>query len=172
MKTTAHDLNNNGFARILLVLLVLAVLVGGFTYYKLGKSNKTATQKNLQTTTKTITKTTETKGVILSAKTTKSIDKTSGAGGAAVTAFNSKDPVIYVSLQVNKPVKGTKFEYVRYYKGKYVDHKSLETTKDGVDYVSFSWALKDLTSSHPVGVYKVKLYTNGNFEKELSYTIL
>lgn len=109
--------------------------------------------------------------MILDVRTTKTLDPKSGAGGVAATTFSAKEPVIYVALHVNKPIKGTKFEYVRYFNGKYIDHKSLTTTIDKVDYVSFSWKLAAVNSKHLDGNYTVKLYVNGNFEKELNYQV-
>ncbi len=114
---------------------------------------------------------TKTAAMFLGAKTTKSIDLKTGMGGVEVKTFSSKDPVIYVVMQVNKPAKGTKFEYTRYFNGKYVDHKSLDTTKDGVSYVSFSWRLKNAKSKHLSGDYRLKLYVNGNFVKEIFYQV-
>ena len=74
-------------------------------------------------------------------------------------------------MNVNKPKKGTNFEYVRYFDGKYVDHKSLTTLSTNTDYVSFKWTLVNAKSMRLPGDYKVKLYTNGKFEKELSYQV-
>lgn len=109
--------------------------------------------------------------MILTAKTSKTLNLKTGAAGIETTTFSARDPVIYVAIQVNKPVLGTKFEYVRYLNGKLVDHKSLATTRPSVEYVSFSWKLKDAKSKHLAGSYRVKLYTNGNFEKEVSYLV-
>lgn len=161
-------LNQKGFAPILLLVLVVLVALGYFGYQAIVKKSPPAsTLKSIQSKLN-LTKST---GMILGATTTKSVDPKTGKGGVEVTTFSTKDPVIYVALQVNKPAKGTKFEYVRYFKGKYVDHKSLETTKDEVNYVSFSWKLKGTKSKHPAGDYRAKLYTNGKFEKEVLYQV-
>lgn len=109
--------------------------------------------------------------MILGVTTTKTFDPKTNKGGVPVTLFTAKDPDIFAALEVNKPPKGTKFEYVRYFQGKYVDRGSLTTTKDGVDFVSFNWGLKGATSKRLLGTYLVKLYTQGNFEKEISYQI-
>lgn len=157
--------NQKAFAPVI-VLVALALVVGGFLLYQ--KTGKPFVKQNIPATSpnKNVSV-----GMVLNAITTRDIDPKTGKGGVEVTTFSTKDPIIFVVMQVNKPVKGTKFEYIRYYKGKYVDHKSLETTKDGIDYVSFSWKLKSATSGHLPGVYKVKLYTNGNFEREVTYMV-
>ncbi len=161
--------NQKGFAPIILLVIVVLAVGGFFAYQKIGKTQngKSVSLFNLFENKPSP----QPKVMILGATTTKSIDPETGKGGPEVATFSTKDPVIYAVLQVNKSIKGTKFEYVRYYKGKYVDHKSLETTKDGVDYVSFSWKLKTAKSRHLPGDYKIKLYTNGNFEKELSFIV-
>ncbi len=164
-----------------IVLTIVALTVAGLSLYittgknTLGKETTRANQwptffsslfgnKPTATPSKTAT-------VVLSARTTKSTDPKTGMGGVEVKTFSSKDPVIYVVMQVNKPVKGTRFEYARYYKGKYVDHKSLDVTNNGVDYVSFNWRLKSARSRHLAGDYLVKLYVNGSFVKETSYQV-
>lgn len=173
MKTKS---NKKGFASLIIVVVVVLAIAGFLAYQRRGK---TASVKNTSPTSQVRSffsnllgqKPSQPTGMILGATTTKSVDPKTGKGGVEVTTFSNKDPIVYVVLQVNKPKKDTKFEYVRYFNGKYVDHKSLGTTKDGVDYVSFSWRLKDSKSKHLAGDYKVKLYTNGNFEKELSYQV-
>lgn len=173
MKTKS---NQRGFAPIIIIVVVVLAIAGLLAYQKTGKNTATkktssANQAGSSFSNLLGQKPSQPMGVILGATTTKSVDPKTGKGGVEVVAFSAKDPVIYVVMQVNKPKKGTKFEYVRYFSGKYVDHKSLDTTKDGVDYVSFKWGLKTVTSKRLAGNYKIKLYTNGNFEKELSYQI-
>lgn len=161
-------LNQKGFAPILLLVLVVLVAAGFLGYQAIvQKSPPPSTSQSIQARPNPP----KPAGMILGAKTTKSLDPKTGRWGREVSTFSTKDPVVFLALQVNKAPKGTKFEYVRYFKGKYVDHKSLESTKDGVDYVSFSWSLKDIKSKHPAGDYRVKLYTNGKFEKEVSYQV-
>lgn len=175
MKTKS---NQKGFASIIVVVVVVLAIAGLLAYQKIGKNTSTK-NASLANQAKSLfsnllgQKPSQPKptGMILGATTTKSVDPKTGKGEVEVATFSTKDPIVYVVLQVNKPKKDTKFEYVRYFNGKYVDHKSLGTTKDGVDYVSFSWRLKDSKSKHLAGDYKVKLYTNGNFEKELSYQV-
>ena len=151
-----------------LVVLVALVVVGYFGYQAIvKKSSPASTLKSIQSKLNPA----KTVGVIMGVKTSKSLDPKTGMAGTEVNTFSTKDPVIYVVLQVNKPAKGTKFEYTRYFNGKYVDRKSLETTKDGMNYVSFSWRLKNAQSKRLAGDYKVRLYTNGNFEREVSYQV-
>ncbi len=167
--------NQKGFAPVAIVIMIVLAVVGLLTYQARGKNvvnQKTSAPQNQSFFSKLLgQKPPQPVGMILGAKTTKTLDHKIGAGGLEVTTFSTKDPDIFIAVQVNKPPKGTKFEYVRYFKGKYVDHKSLETTKAGVDYVSFNWSLKTANSKRLPGDYRVKLYTNGNFEKEISFQV-
>ena len=155
MKTKSS--NQKGFAPVaVVVILVVLVVAGLFAYQNKGKNipgqkipsttgqqsffSKLLGQKPPQPT-----------EMILGAKTTKTIDSKTGSGGVETSVFTAKDQDIYVALTVNQPSKGTKFEYVRYFNGKYVDHKSLETTKAGIDYVSFHWSLKEAKSKRLAG---------------------
>ncbi len=175
MKTKSS--NQKGFAPVALVAVLVVLVVAGLLVYQ--NSRKNTIGENPSSTTGQQSffskllgqKPSQPAGMILEAKTTKSIDSKTGASGVETSIFSTKDPVIYAVLTVNQPPKGTKFEYVRYFKSKYVDHQSLEVTKAGIDYVSFRWGLKDTKSTRLAGDYTVKLYTNGNFEKEISYQV-
>lgn len=167
----------DGFSAVLVVIAAAALLAGGVLLYRQQiKTAKPATnnssysnqpaQKNASASAKPAIK-----GMILSAQTTKALDPKTGQGLNPTTVFSARDPEIFVALSVDKPKKGTKFEYVRYLNGKYVDHKSITMVKDGSQYASFSWKLKNAQALHPAGDYTVKLYTGGNFEKEISYQV-
>lgn len=160
----------NGFGAVLVLIAAAALLVGGVVFYRQRVNNlglnQPATQKDSLSPSKLATK-----GMIMSAQTTKSLDPKTGQGSNPTSVFSPQVPEIFVAMKVNSPKKGTKFEYVRYLNGKYVDHKSIAMAKDGSQYASFSWRLKNAQAVHPVGDYKVKLYTNGNLEKEISYQV-
>ncbi len=109
-------------------------------------------------------------GVITNILTALSLD----AQGKAVdpaTTFTKTDKGIYLVLTVNKPKIGTKIEYIRYLNGKYLDNGVNKILKPNVTNTSFIWSLKKPGAVHLVGTYKVKVYTNGIFEKETSYTV-
>lgn len=144
------------------VLVVILIISGAFLYRSLNLKKLSLAPSVTEH---------KVPGVILSAKTTKGLDPKTGSGLDEVTSFAVNDPVIYLALTVNKPVKGTNFEYTRYFNGSYVDHGSLKTNKDGVSYISFSWKLKNTSSKRLAGDYLVKLYTNGNYEKEVTYSV-
>lgn len=154
--------------------VILSLSLAGYTGYSIVlQQNRilgTKTTAINRASVKPISKTAA-KKIILSARTTKEVDPRTGIGKRTVTVFSTKSPVIYVSLAVARPPLGTKFEYVRYFNGKYIDHGSLETSKNAMKNISFSWKLKDINSRHLAGNYRVKLYVNGNFEKEVAFTV-
>jgi len=168
--------NQKGVTPIAIVAVIVLAVVGLLVYQNLGRGTSTSPTS---TATKPQSffskllgqKPPATPGMILGVTTTKSFDPKINKGGVGVTSFATKDPEVFAVLEVNKPPKGTKFEYVRYFQGKYIDHGSLTTTKSGVDYVSFNFNLKTVASKRFPGTYLVKLYTQGNFEKEISYQV-
>jgi len=74
-------------------------------------------------------------------------------------------------LTLKNPKVGTKFEYVRYLNGKFLDNGNLTMKKANTNNVSFGWTLKKTGATHLVGTYRVKVYTNGVFEKETTYIV-
>ncbi len=109
-------------------------------------------------------------GIITNVVTAASLD-TQGKAVAPVTTFAKRDKNIYLALTLNKPKVGTKIEYIRYLNGKYLDSGTNKILKPNVTNTSFIWSLKKPGAMHPVGTYSVKVYTNGIFEKETSYTV-
>jgi len=112
----------------------------------------------------------KTQGVITNVMTASSLDA-QGKAVVPATAFAKTDKDIYLVLNVNKPKIGTKIEYIRYFNGKYLDNGVNKILKLNVTNTSFAWSLKKPGATHLVGTYKVKVYTNGIFEKETSYTV-
>ena len=109
-------------------------------------------------------------GVITAAATATALDLRGGALSPAAT-FTQTDKTIYLVLTLNNPKLGTKFEYIRYLNGKYLDDGTLQITKPNTTNTSFMWSLKTPGARHLTGSYRVKVYTNGVFEKETSYMV-
>ena len=109
-------------------------------------------------------------GVITNVMTSSSLDA-QGKALTPTTTFAKTDKNIYLALTLNKPKIGTKVEYIRYLNGKYLDSGTNKILKPNVTNTSFIWSLKKTGAMHLVGIYKVKVYTNGVFEKETSYTV-
>lgn len=109
-------------------------------------------------------------GVITNVLTASSLDA-QGKALAPASTFAQADKNIYLSLTLDKPKVGSKIEYIRYLNGKYLDSGADKILKPNVMYTSFIWSLKKPGAMHLVGAYKVKVYTNGIFEKETFYTV-
>lgn len=165
-----------GFA-ITGVLIVAIVLVLGLVFV-LQKSAKNTVTPPAVSQPKTATSTTQptlprskAPGVISNALTAKAIDPKTGEAVNPTSTFASTDKSIYLVLTLNNPKVGSRYAFTRYLNGKFLDNRSLPVTKLTTNNVSFVWTLKKVGSTHPVGSYKVKVYTNGIFEKEISYTV-
>lgn len=88
-----------------------------------------------------------------------------------LATFAKTDKNIYLALTLDKPKSGTKIEYIRYLNGKYLDSGANKILQPNVTNTSFVWSLKKPGAMRLAGIYKVKVYTNGIFEKETSYTV-
>ena len=110
-------------------------------------------------------------GIITNIATATSVD-TKGSAVTTSSTFAKTDKNIYLVLTLNKPKIGTKIEYIRYLNGKYLDSGTNKILKPNVTNASFIWSLAKPGTMHLVGTYKVKIYINGIFEKETSYTVL
>lgn len=160
---------------LILLIVGLALGIGGTIAYNHFKTKPTATVTSTPAKTVTSTATTPTttavKAQITKAVAATSIDK----DGKAINpsdSFNAKtDKSIYVIGTLESVPKTSKIEYVRYLNGKYLDSKIATITKDGLKYYSFVWTSKSSKSEHPVGVYTVKLYLNGDVNEAITYTV-
>lgn len=110
-------------------------------------------------------------GVIISVVNARGIDPKTGEALDPVTTFLSTDKSIYAVTTLKDAKVGTRIEYVRYLNSKFLDNRSVKITKANTNNVSFIWTLKNSTAAHPAGEYRLKVYTNGIFEKEISYTV-
>ncbi|MDO8621363.1 MAG: hypothetical protein Q7R31_03765 [Candidatus Levybacteria bacterium] len=110
-------------------------------------------------------------GIIISVVTAKGIDLKTGEAIKPTATFLTTDKNIYAVTTLQNAKVGTRIEYVRYLNNKFLDNRSIKITKSNTNNTSFVWTLKNSTSIRPVGQYKVKVYTNGIFEKEISYQV-
>ena len=110
-------------------------------------------------------------GIIVSIVTAKGIDPKTGEAIKPTAIFLTTDKNIYAVTTLQNVKVGTRIEYVRYLNNKFLDNRSIKITKPNTNNTSFVWTLKKLGATHLPGTYKVKVYTNGIFEKETSYTI-
>ena len=110
-------------------------------------------------------------GIIISVVVAKGIDSKTGEAIKPTATFLTTDKNIYAVTTLQNAKVGIRIEYVRYLNNKFLDNRSIKIKKPNTNNTSFVWTLKKPNASHLVGTYKVKLYTNGIFEKEVSYTV-
>lgn len=110
-------------------------------------------------------------GIITNVLTAAALDAQGKALNPATT-FAKTDKNIYLALTLNKPKAGTKVEYIRYLNGKFLDSGTTQLLKSNLTNTSFAWSLKKPGAVHPVGSYKVKVYTDGILEKETRYEVI
>ena len=159
-------------------LVVVLILVGGLLLLSQKSANAPVSvqptvyqQPSIKPTVAPTQPRSNAPGVITHVVTSTSIDPKTGAALAPVTTFLPTDKAIYAVVTVNKPPVGTRIEYNRYLNNKYLDRRSVVIVKANTTSVLFDWTLKTQTATRLKGIYRVKFYTNGIFEKELSFTV-
>ncbi len=162
---------------ILIGGVVFIVLLGGLYFFKKSappQALNQAPQSIPQTASPSVQPTkprSKAPGIIISVITAKGVDPKTGEAINPTTIFLSTDKSIYAVTTLQNAKIGTRIEYVRYLNNKFLDNRSIKIKKPNTNNTSFVWTLKNSTASHPVGTYGVKVYTNGIFEKEITYTV-
>ncbi len=154
--------SQRGFAHLVLLVVLIVVLAGvGFLVYRhnhpAGHSSSTSKSQ------------TKNQVVISDLQFSKSVDS-QGAAVSPTTQFNTSDPTIYTVLTLKSPAKDTRLEFVRYRNDMFVGNGSIKVAKDGAAYAGFIWSVKS-GKAHPKGTYKVKVYTNGRYERSATYSV-
>lgn len=168
---TKTKFNKPGFAP-LIVLIIVAALVGvGLLGYKLSTTQKQ--QKKVPTVSQNVKKVpprSKAPGVVLGAMTAHGYNPKTGAAIGPDKYFSAKDPKLYLLMKTDKPKPGTRIEYVRYLQGRYLDHRAIQVTQPNWKYAYFAWSSK-LGKLHRKGIYRVRVYTNGVLEKKVNYEV-
>ncbi len=170
-KKTAHQLTNNqkGLTLILIIVIVTVVAIVSFLAYETF-SAKSNNPPNLQQITSTRPRS-KAPGVITQVVLATGIDPKTGTAVNPTNTFAKTDQVIYAVVSLKNPKVGTKIEYTRYLNDKFLDNRSLTTTKATTNNVIFDWQLRKPGTTHLLGNYRVKVYTDGIFEKEVKYQV-
>ncbi len=146
---------------------VTLILLLGVLYVAAHKTSNTSMQSTTQL--KPTLARSKPMGIVTNVITASSLDATGNATISANT-FIPTQKTVYLVLIVNNPKVGTKFEYIRYLDNKLLDSGALKVTRPNLTNSSFAWTLKP-GAIHSKGTYRVRVYTNGVFEKEISYTV-
>ena len=106
---------------------------------------------------------------------TDKVDPRTRAAANAVTAFPKGTKVMYTSVQVLRPQKGTKVEAHWHYdqegKGSFGLVDAAEVVFDTASqdrHVAFSL---EATTTFPAGAYKVQVFLDGKAVKELAFSV-
>ncbi len=155
---------------VLIFGIFIALLIGAvifFTYRNSHPSKKVTLMKE------SLVRRSKVPNVIIKATTAKAVDVSTGKVVRAARIFSSvNDKTIYLGLDLHAPKIGTRIDYVRYLNDRYVDHGSIEVTKNGTGYLIFSWTtINGYLGVRPDGKYKVSTYTDGILEKRVLYTV-
>lgn len=157
---------------VVAALLVIVFLGGNFLYTK--KSDKVTQQTTgVQQPTmqqKTTLPRSKALGIVTGVVTATSLDA-KGNPVFPVSSFSATTKTIYLAVSLNNAKAGTKVEYVRYLNGKYLDKKALKIMKQNATNGSFVWSFINPGTKRKVGKYRVKVYSNGIFEKEMTFTV-
>lgn len=166
MKTTTLK-NQRGFAHILIALIVVATVAGvGFFVYQRAQETR---QANSTSDLPGAAKTTNLPSIVKAVKFSTKVDSI-GKATAPTSSFSPADGKINVVSTLQSPKKGTRIEFVRYRDNKFTDNGSLAIAKNGAQYASFDFTPKP-GKQHPAGLYKVKIYANGNYQTSGTYSV-
>ena len=157
MKNTSSQ---KGFTTLILVAVIAAAIAAVGLYVA-----KNQTPKTVDTATAKSSR----PGIVASEVFATSLDAT-GAAVQPVKIFSPTTPAIYTVMNLKGAKANQRLEYTRYLNGKYVDKGSLNVTKADPKHATVSFSLKP-GLTHPKGVYNVKTYSNGVFERSAKYTV-
>ncbi len=173
---TNLDTNQKGLTPLVTLLLIVVLLGVGYVGYRLlSTSSQPSNQKTIATpkpkNSTTLSLRSKAPGIVTQVSLSKTLDPKTGLALNPTTTFSKTDPTIYAVVTLSNPPVGTKIEYVRYLNGRLLDNRSTSTTKVTDKSIVFDWKLKKTGATHLVGNYRVKIYTNGVFEKEINYSV-
>ncbi len=110
-------------------------------------------------------------GIINRGLTGKAIDVNTGKIITAARIFSSADKTVYLQLDFNNAPKGTVIDYIRYKKGRYVDHGEIIVPKDNTSTALFNWSINNLLANVVEGQWRVATYANGILAKRINYEV-
>ncbi len=155
------------------ILFVILILITAGT---IGVKMYTPFQKQPQVVKKTVIKQVLVKrskdtGIIDRGLTGKAIDVNTGKILAAARVFSTKDKTVYLELDFNNAPKGTVIDYIRYKKGRFVDHGEIVISKDNTQNALFNWSINNLLANIVEGQWRIATYANGILAKRINYEI-
>jgi len=162
--------NQKGIISILLILLILIVIIAAFVklYSPFTKQPTTVKKTVMKQVVMTRSKDT---GIVNRGLTGKAVDVNTGKIVTAARIFSTTDKTVYLELDFADAPKGTVIDYIRYKKGRYVDHGEIVIPKDNTKSALFNWSINNLLANVVEGQWRIATYTNGILAKRINYEI-
>ncbi len=163
----------SGFAKVLsqrkyiFLFILLGIIVLGLFVAKIYPQHtvkKTVMKQSIVTRSKDT-------GIINRGLTGRAIDVNTGKVIKAARIFSTGDKAVYLELDFNNAPKGTVIDYIRYKKGRYVDHGEIIITKDNTQNTLFTWTINTLFLNIRDGQWRIATYTNGILAKQIAYEV-
>ncbi len=156
---------------ILLIIALLIVVLGLLAIKVYNPQPKQPTTIKKTVMRQAIVKRSKDKGIINRGLTGKAIDVNTGKVVKAARIFSSDDKTVYLELDFNSAPKGTVIDYIRYKKGRYVDHGEITIAKDNTQNTLFNWTINNLLANIRDGQWRIATYANGILAKRIVYEI-
>ena len=110
-------------------------------------------------------------GLVVAVFCAKTYDPQKNQASEETWSFSTTDQQIVLGVTLRGYSAGSRCEIVRYLNGKYLDHGSVAVKKPASNTVFFTWTLAKPGVSHLPGPYRVKVFVNGRYAKEVAYTV-
>jgi len=110
-------------------------------------------------------------GSVVSVVSAKSYDSHRNVASEVTSSFSPTDRQIVLGVTLQGYPAGSRCEFVRYLNGKYLDHGSVPVKKPTANTVFFTWTLTKPGVSHLPGPYRIKVFVNGRYARELTYFV-
>lgn len=151
--------NKQGFAAIVVIVAVIAVIVAGFLVFNFSAPKNpgggTAASPSGPAS-------------IQSVSMAKGIDAQGNPIGVATKFSSATDKQIYVVLALKNVTRTTTLAYARYFNGKFVDSKVIHPSTNGAAIAYF--AFEKGVGGYPKGDYRIITYVNGKRSAQANYT--
>ncbi len=157
------------FALIFLLLMLVILVAVSMKLYKPPQKQPMYIKKTVMK--QVLMKRSKDNGLINRGLTGKAVDVNTGKIIAAARIFTPTDKTVYLELDFNSAPKGTVIDYIRYKKGRYVDHGEITLTKDNIKDTLFNWTINSLFINTREGQWRVATYANGILAKRIVYEI-
>ncbi len=155
-----------------ILFVVLILITVGAVAVKMYQASKQETAVPKTVIKQVLVKRSKDNSIIDKGLTGKAVDVNTGKIIAAARVFSTQDKTVYLELDFNEGApKGTVIDYIRYKKGRYVDHGEIIIPKDNTSIALFNWSINNLLANLIEGQWRIATYANGILAKRINYEI-